>query len=76
MNDQERTLLNNLLNNLISTSTGQKDPEADKLIHEAVNNQPDAAYLLVQRTLLQKADPALTDWSNDPGFDDGNNFYQ
>ena len=32
----------------------QRDPEADAIINDAVSRQPDAAYLLVQRTLLQQ----------------------
>ncbi len=53
MNQQERELLNALLNNLVRASVGQKDLEADELISRAIARQPNAAYLLVQRTLLQ-----------------------
>jgi hypothetical protein len=53
MNEQERELLNALLNNLVTASVGQKDPEADDLIRRAIAQQPNATYLLVQRTLLQ-----------------------
>ncbi|MBV9387974.1 MAG: DUF2076 domain-containing protein, partial [Chroococcidiopsidaceae cyanobacterium CP_BM_ER_R8_30] len=44
---------NALLDSLVRTSAGQKDYEADELVRRAVARQPDAAYLLVQRTLLQ-----------------------
>lgn len=53
MTEQERELLNTLLANLVRTPAGQKDPEAEDLVHRALARQPDAAYLLVQRTLLQ-----------------------
>jgi hypothetical protein len=53
MTEQERQLLNNLLNNLVATPSGQKDPQADDMIRRALARKPDAAYLLVQRTLLQ-----------------------
>ncbi|MBV8887651.1 MAG: DUF2076 family protein [Chroococcidiopsidaceae cyanobacterium CP_BM_RX_35] len=53
MTEQEREMLNALLDNLVRTSAGQKDFEADELVRRAVARQPDAAYLLVQRTLLQ-----------------------
>lgn len=53
MTEQEREMLNALLDSLVRTSAGQKDYEADQLVRRAVARQPDAAYLLVQRTLLQ-----------------------
>jgi hypothetical protein len=53
MTEQEREMLNALLDSLVRTSAGQKDYEADELVRRAVARQPDAAYLLVQRTLLQ-----------------------
>jgi uncharacterized protein len=51
MNAQERTLLVQFLDQLISAQAGRKDPEAEALIREASARQPDAAYLLVQRAL-------------------------
>ena len=52
MNPQERSLLENFLSQLVQIRTLNKDPEADKMIRQAVDRQPDAAYLLVQRALL------------------------
>lgn len=54
MSPQDTQLLENFLNQLIQARGLQKDPEADALIQRAVANQPDAAYLLVQRALLQQ----------------------
>jgi hypothetical protein len=51
MNAQERTLLVQFLDQLISAQAGRKDPEAEALIREACARQPDAAYLLAQRAL-------------------------
>jgi hypothetical protein len=45
-------MLNDFLNQLVQAHGIQKDPEADALIQRAVAQQPDAAYLLVQRALL------------------------
>jgi hypothetical protein len=47
-------MLTDFLNQLIQARGLQKDPEADALIQRAVAQQPDAAYLLVQRSLLQE----------------------
>jgi hypothetical protein len=47
-------MLHDFLNQLIQARGIQKDPEADALIQRAVAQQPDAAYLLVQRSLLQE----------------------
>lgn len=52
MQPQERELLNNFLNQLTSANAAGKDTEAEAMIKEAVAKQPDAAYLLVQRTML------------------------
>lgn len=54
MTEQERQLLNNLLNNLVATPTTQKDPQAEDMINRALSRKPDSTYLLVQRTLLQE----------------------
>jgi hypothetical protein len=48
---QEKELLTRFLQQLASAQAGQKDTEAEALIRETVARQPDAAYLLVQRTL-------------------------
>ncbi|HWO99554.1 MAG TPA: DUF2076 domain-containing protein [Methylococcus sp.] len=52
MNTEERQLLERFLTRLTEARVATKDPEADRLIREAVARQPDAAYLLVQRALL------------------------
>lgn len=52
MNTEERQLLERFLSRLAEARAATKDPEADRLIQEAVARQPDAAYLLVQRILL------------------------
>ncbi len=48
---QEKELLTRFLQQLGSAQAGQKDSEAEAAIKDAVARQPDAAYLLVQRTL-------------------------
>lgn len=48
---QEKELLTRFMQQLVGAQAGQKDPEADALIKEAVARQPDAAYLLVQRAM-------------------------
>lgn len=53
MNTQEREQLNQFLNQLLGVKLTAKDDEAEHLIQEAIARQPDAAYLLVQRSLLQ-----------------------
>jgi len=52
MNSQERDQLNQLLKQLAEVKLAAKDTEAENLIREAAAHQPDATYLLVQRTLL------------------------
>jgi hypothetical protein len=47
-------MLTDFLSQLIQARGIQKDPEADAMIQRAVAQQPDAAYLLVQRSLLQE----------------------
>ena len=51
MTPQEKQLLERFLADMAAARAGQKDPEAEALIREAVSRQPDAAYLLVQRAL-------------------------
>ncbi|MDR3506331.1 MAG: DUF2076 domain-containing protein [Caulobacteraceae bacterium] len=57
MTPDERALLTRFLDDLAQVRGVAKDPEAQALIDRAVANQPDAAYLLVQHSLL--ADQAL-----------------
>ncbi len=52
MNLQEHDQLNQLLKQLGEVKLSAKDAEAEILIREAAAHQPDATYLLVQRTLL------------------------
>lgn len=66
MNSQERDALNLFLQQLVQAQAGQKDPEAEALIISAISKQPDAAYLLVQRSmqfdiLLQQAQTRMTE---------------
>jgi len=58
MSPQETQALQDFLNQLIQVRGIGKDPQADAMINTAVAQQPDAAYLLVQRALLM--DQALT----------------
>jgi len=57
MTPDERALLTRFLADLAQVPAGPKDAEAASLIDQAVRAQPDAAYLLVQHSLL--ADQAL-----------------
>lgn len=52
MNPQETQMLQDFLDQLVKARGIQKDQEADAMIQRAVAQQPDAAYLLVQRALL------------------------
>lgn len=52
MNPQEREQLTLFLKQLADARVGSKDDEAAKRISATVAQQPDAAYLLVQRALL------------------------
>lgn len=54
MNSQERDQLSQFLKQLTEVRLPTKDSEAEALIRDAVAKQPDAAYLLVQRSLLQE----------------------
>lgn len=54
MSPQDSQLLQDFLNQLVQARGLQKDPEAEAMIQKAVSYQPDAAYLLVQRALLQQ----------------------
>jgi hypothetical protein len=48
---QEKELLTRFLQQFATAQAPQKDAEAEAMIRDAVSRQPDAAYLLVQRTL-------------------------
>src|SRR6202049_5018770 len=50
---QERDLITTLLARLKGASGQPKDPEADALIRQAMVEQPDAPYSLVQTVLIQ-----------------------
>ena len=54
MTSDEQRLLDTLLKQLTAIKTAAKDPDAQRLIEEAGRQQPDALYLLVQKTLLQE----------------------
>jgi hypothetical protein len=53
MTPQEKDLITTLLTRLRSAAGQPKDPEADGLIRQAVGEQPDASYYLVQTVLIQ-----------------------
>ena len=52
MNIDEREKLARFLQQLADARVGTKDTEAERLIQDACRAQPDAHYLLVQRSLL------------------------
>ncbi len=52
MNPQEKAQLQQYLEALVAAKGVNKLPEADQLIRQALSRQPDAAYLLVQRSML------------------------
>lgn len=54
MSPSDKQKLHDFLAQLVQARGIQKDPEADALIQRAVAQQPDAAYLLVQRALLME----------------------
>src|SRR4029077_480980 len=53
MTPQEKDLITTLLMRLKSAGGQAKDPEADALIRQAMAEQPDAPYYLVQTVLIQ-----------------------
>lgn len=57
MTPDERTLLTNFLRDLDAARTNAKDAEAEAMISQVLSRNPDAAYLLVQHTIL--SDQAL-----------------
>jgi uncharacterized protein len=54
MTPQEQLLLDDFLQRLAAVNGVAKDAQADALIHQRLAGQPDALYLLVQRSLLQQ----------------------
>jgi hypothetical protein len=52
MNLHEQAILENFLDQLVRVRGTRKIPEADAMIRRAVDRQPDAAYLLVQKSLM------------------------
>lgn len=54
MYTEERRLLTDFLDQLKRAVVSARDSEAEALINQAVAQQPDAAYLLVQKALLQE----------------------
>lgn len=54
MTHEEQRLLSEFLDQLVKVNVTSKDPEAESLISTALARQPDAAYLLVQKALLQE----------------------
>lgn len=52
MTPQENQALQQLLSQLTQIRGVEKDPEADRMIAQAIAQQPDAAYLLIQRTMI------------------------
>lgn len=54
MSPSDTQMLHDFLGQLVQARGIRKDPEADALIQRAVAQQPDAAYLLVQRVLLME----------------------
>jgi uncharacterized protein len=57
MTPDERTLLSTFLNDLAQARASGKDAEADAMIRRAFADNPDAAYLIVQHSIL--SDQAL-----------------
>jgi hypothetical protein len=54
MTPQEQLILDDFLQRLAAVNGTVKDPQADALIRQRLTDQPDALYLLVQRSLLQQ----------------------
>ena len=54
MTPQEQLILDDFLQRLAAVNGTVKDPQADALISQRLAGQPDALYLLVQRSLLQQ----------------------
>lgn len=54
MTPQEQQLIEDFLQRLVNAGPVAKDAQADALIRQRLAGQPDALYLLVQRSLLQQ----------------------
>jgi len=54
MDTNERQLISQFLDQLVQARGVTKDPDADAMIRSACAQQPDAAYLLVQKSLIQE----------------------
>jgi uncharacterized protein len=57
MTPDERTLLQQFLQDLVQTRGVAKDPEAAQMIDQALRASPDAGYVLVQHAIM--SDQAL-----------------
>ncbi len=57
MTPDERALLNDFLRDLGQAGVGFRDPEAERMIEDALRARPDTAYVLVQHAIL--SDQAL-----------------
>ncbi len=55
MTPKEKKQLEDFLVQLAWFRDVKRDPEGDDLIHSALDNQPDATCLLVQRSLLMES---------------------
>jgi len=55
MSSEHETRLRALLQRLVRAQVAQKDSTSETLIREALQRQPDAAYLLIQRVLVLEA---------------------
>ncbi len=55
MSPKEKKQLEDFLAQLAWFRDVQRDPEGDDLIHSALDSQPDATCLLVQRSLLMES---------------------
>ena len=53
MTPEERQLLTTLAERVKSTPLQQKDPEADQLLRQLVQERPDTVYILAQTVLMQ-----------------------
>ena len=72
MNPHEQALLENFLDQLVRVRGTHKVAEADAMIRRALDRQPDAAYLLVQKSLmlgqaLEEAKARLAEYELDRG---------
>lgn len=54
MTPEERQLISGLFDRMRSFGSPQKDPDAEALIRDSVQQIPDAAYMLVQSVLVQE----------------------